>query len=41
MVDITIVIGVIMVYKSISVYIHIYIWVNYNDLTVPPHWNHG
>ena len=22
-------------------HIYIYIWVNYNDLTVLPHWNHG
>ena len=21
--------------------INLYIWVNYNDLTVLPHWNHG
>ena len=21
--------------------IYIYTWVNYNDLTVLPHWNHG
>ena len=21
--------------------IYIYIWVNYNDITVLPHWNHG
>ena len=29
-------------YVCIYIYIHMYnIWVNYNDLTVLPHWNHG
>ena len=27
--------------KTTNQYIISYIWVNYNDLTVLPHWNHG
>ena len=28
-------------YVYIYIHICIHIWVNYNDLTVLPHWNHG
>jgi len=39
-IDIIYTIYMIYLYNSYMVYIYIYIWVNYNDLTVLPHWNH-
>ena len=30
-----------MVYNGIHIYIYIYFWVTYNDLTVTDPWNHG
>ena len=28
-------------YNHVCLYIYICVWVNYNDLTVFPHWNYG
>ena len=34
--------SLISIYDIYDIYIlYRYIWVNYNDLTVLPHWNHG